>query len=174
MINKNTHKINNKSIQGFTMVELVVALSIFAVIMTISSSILINSIRMTRIVAHQARAMDNVSLSVEQMAREVRMGSNIRTHSVNNVITEGLNNSFYFRSYAGNTVSYSICGTRMCRNNMPITDESIILTGGFFMQTFSNRVTPRITVALRVTDRGGNLFGLIQTTISARLIHYKL
>lgn len=170
MTNQNNYKICNKNIQGFTLVELMVALSIFAVIMMISLSILLNSIRMTRVIAHQARAVDNISLAVEQMAREVRMGSSISG-------ANGRQNNFSFISYDGHLVTYSICGTRMCRNNRPITDETIMLTGGFYMQhmqTIGRRMTPRITVALRAADVRGNIFGIVQTTVSARLIHYKL
>ena len=154
-----------KFLSGFTLVELLVALGLFVIVMTISSSILISTIRMTHVVASQARAMDNISLALEQMAREIRMGSNISA-------IEG-SRGISFRSYDGSTAIYSFCARSICRNNLPITDGDILIRGSFFIQTFGGTKTPRITVTAQAEDTRGNVFGTVQTTVSARLIHYK-
>jgi len=200
-----------RKIKGFTLTELVVALGIFVVIITIAASVLLYSLRSLRHVAHQAGAMDNISLAMEQMAREVRMGANIApvnggvitrermtapvnggvitrermTAPVNGgVITrerrtavpngeEVLHEEFSFINHENNIITYSFCGTRMCRQGMPITMSNTIIRGGFLISNFDGEKTPRITITARAEDMRGNTLGLVQTTISARLIHYK-
>ncbi|MCK9187148.1 MAG: prepilin-type N-terminal cleavage/methylation domain-containing protein, partial [Candidatus Colwellbacteria bacterium] len=50
-----------KSEAGFTLMELVVALSVFAIIMTVAASILLHSLKTARFVANQAGAVDNIA-----------------------------------------------------------------------------------------------------------------
>jgi prepilin-type N-terminal cleavage/methylation domain-containing protein len=152
---------------GFTLMELTVALGIFAVVMVISAGILLNSLKTARYVANQARAVDNISLAMEQMVREIRTGSNI------SFLTDGFAKQVSFTNYEGENTTYSFCGTRMCRNGTPITTENTIITGGFIITDFGDTKTPRITVAAKATDTKGNVLGSIQTAVSARLINYK-
>jgi len=156
-------------IKGFTLAELIVALGIFAVIITVATSILLHSLRSLRYVAHQAGAMDNISLAVEQMAREIRMGSNIMPVDRE----EFLLDSFSFINHEDNIVNYSFCGTRICRNGQHITMSNIIISGGFLINDFDGDKTPRVTITARAENTEGNILGLVQTTVSARLIHYK-
>ncbi len=164
-----------KKIRGFTLVELVVALGLFAVIITIGASILLHSLRSLRHVAHQAGAMDNISLAIEQMAREVRMGSDITPADGGKYVLS----EFTFTNHEERRITYSFCGTRICRSDgtpitpTPITMSNIIIRGGFLISNDGGRKTPRITVTARAEDVNGNVLGLVQTTVSARLIHYK-
>ena len=172
-----------RKIKGFTLTELVVALGIFVVIITIAASVLLYSLRSLRHVAHQAGAMDNISLAMEQMAREVRMGANIApvnggviTRERRTAVPNGeevLHEEFSFINHENNIITYSFCGTRMCRQGMPITMSNTIIRGGFLISNFDGEKTPRITITARAEDMRGNTLGLVQTTISARLIHYK-
>ena len=161
-----------KKIRGFTLVELVVALGIFATVITVAASILLHSLRSLRHVAHQAGAMDNISLAMEQMAREVRMGANITPADGRG----SLLNSFSFINHEERLITYSFCETRICRSDgipTPITMSNVIIRGGFLISNFGGNKTPRITVTARAEDVNGNMLGLVQTTVSARLIHYK-
>lgn len=156
-----------KNSGGFTLMELTVALGIFAVVMVISAGILLNSLKTARYVANQARAVDNISLAMEQMVREIRTGSGILFSS------DGFTKQISFTNYEGEGITYSFCGARMCRNSLPITTENTIITGGFIVTDFGDTKTPRITVAAKATDTKGNVLGSIQTAVSARLIYYK-
>ena len=158
-----------KKIKGFTLVELVVALGIFAAIITIAASILLHSLRSLRYVAHQASAMDNISLAMEQMARELRMGTNISPADGGAILRD----RFSFRNYEGIIITYRFCETRICRQDMPITMSNTLIRGGFLISNDGGRKTPRITIVARAEDARGNILGLVQTTVSARLIHYK-
>jgi prepilin-type N-terminal cleavage/methylation domain-containing protein len=152
--------------RGFTLIELAVSLGVFAMVMGIAAAILLNSLRLTRFVATQARAMDNMSLAMERIVREIRTGSDIEE-------VEGLVNQITFTNYDGERVTYSFCGTGICRNAQPITLDSIIIKGGFFITDFQNTKTPRITISVRAIDEAGEYLGSLQTAVSARLIFYK-
>ena len=155
-----------KSEAGFTLMELVVALSVFAIIMTVAASILLHSLKTARFVANQAKAVDNIALAMEQMVREVRTGSSINP-------TNGLVQSFSFVNYEGEAVTYSFCGTRICRNGQPLTADNTMIEGGFYINDFGGDKTPRITVSASAEDVRGNPLGSVQTTVSARLVYYK-
>ena len=61
---------------GFTLLELVVALGIFIIITTIAVGGFVGALRTQRQVAALISANNNVSLVIEQMAREMRTGRN--------------------------------------------------------------------------------------------------
>ena len=65
-----------KSGAGFTLIELMVALGVFIIIATIATGGFVSALRSQRQVAALISANNNVSLALEQMAREIRTGRN--------------------------------------------------------------------------------------------------
>ncbi len=65
-----------KSGAGFTLIELMVALSVFIIVTTIAVGGFVSALRSQRQVAALISANNNVSLALEQMAREIRTGRN--------------------------------------------------------------------------------------------------
>lgn len=63
---------NNR--KGFTLVELLVAMGIFTIVISIATGGFISSLRTQRQVASLISAQSNASLVLEQMAREIRTG----------------------------------------------------------------------------------------------------
>lgn len=145
-----------------------VAMGVFSTVITVASSILLHSLKTARFVANQASATDNIALAMEQMVREVRTGY-VRKED----FSEGLSSGFSFINYEGQRTTYGFCGTQICRNDSPITSESVIIKGGFYITDFNRKKTPRITVAAKAADTRGNPLGSVQTTVSARLIFYQ-
>ncbi|MES3005216.1 MAG: prepilin-type N-terminal cleavage/methylation domain-containing protein [Patescibacteria group bacterium] len=72
MLQKKSLK-NNK---GFTLIEIMVAVSIFAVIMVISAGAIISIFDSNRKSQSLRTVMDNVSLTMESMVRNIRFGTN--------------------------------------------------------------------------------------------------
>lgn len=60
--------------KGFTLIELLVTVGLFAIIVTIATGGFTNAIRTQRQVSSLISAESNVSLALEQMARQVRTG----------------------------------------------------------------------------------------------------
>ena len=67
--------------KGFTMIELLVAMGLFVVVMGIASTVFVQSLRAQRSIVALMAANDNASLSLEQMMREIRTGSNFLTNN---------------------------------------------------------------------------------------------
>ena len=63
-------------LKGFTMIELLVAMSIFIIFTSIAAGGFINILRNQRVVLALMTANDNIGLTIEQMAREIRTGYN--------------------------------------------------------------------------------------------------
>ncbi len=61
-------------VRGFTMIELLVAISVFTVIITITSGIFIASLRSHRTSIALISANSDAQLTLEQMARMIRKG----------------------------------------------------------------------------------------------------
>ena len=60
--------------KGFTIVEMLVAIALFSIITAISAGGFTNALRTQRQVSALISAQSNVSLAMEQMAREIRTG----------------------------------------------------------------------------------------------------
>lgn len=61
---------------GFTVIELIVAMTVFVVLMSIAAGGFVHLLKNQRIVAALMTANDSASLTLEQMAREIRTGYN--------------------------------------------------------------------------------------------------
>lgn len=59
---------------GFTLVELLVAIALFSILVSIAAGGFVNALRTERQAAAMMAAQSNVSIALEQMAREIRTG----------------------------------------------------------------------------------------------------
>src|SRR3989338_2760975 len=77
MISKKNNKkiISPLSSSGFTLIEVLVATSLFVVIIGIAVGIFVNSLRSENTIVALMAANDNASATLEQMAREIRFSS---------------------------------------------------------------------------------------------------
>ena len=76
-INKIKYKSGSGS-KGFTLVEVMVAMSIFITIVTIGMTAVLNAISQHRATENIRTVMDNLNFVMEDMARNIRIGTNIR------------------------------------------------------------------------------------------------
>ena len=75
---------------GFTLIELLVAIALFSIVVTIASSGFVNALRTQRQVASLISTESNVTLVLEQIAREVRTGYLFcHDYNVNNTDANG-------------------------------------------------------------------------------------
>lgn len=63
---------NNR--KGFTIIELLVAMTVFLIVVAITSGIFIRTIRTQRIITNMSTSLNNATLALEQIAREARTG----------------------------------------------------------------------------------------------------
>jgi len=87
-----------KYIFGFTLIEVMVSVSIFTVIMTVGLGALVKMTNSYNISRDQKTVADNLSFMMESMMREIRLGSNYYSGS-------GAGTTFIGESYDGTTSS---------------------------------------------------------------------
>jgi len=162
-----------KSSFGFTLVELLVAITIFGVVMIMISGILINAIREQRIVLAKQAIGDNALYTMESVIKELRMAKLITT-------TAGNGNNLTFGNSAGDSITYSLSNGQIMRNdatlatgNQPVSSNEITISGlNFSVNNWDSTHAPRITIFMRAqeaTSSSSQTSLEIQTTVSPRL-----
>jgi prepilin-type N-terminal cleavage/methylation domain-containing protein len=81
-------KMNKGLMSGFTLIEMMVATSIFMMIMLVSMGSLIITLGAARDARALRFAMDNVNFAMESMTRSIRMGTNYTCFEANDSITD--------------------------------------------------------------------------------------
>lgn len=103
---RHRHKIVQKSGErGFTLVEMIVAVGLFAVVMIISISTLLSLINANRKAQALQSVMNNLNVTLDGMVRAMRQGSNFRCGSVNFAnpnCTSIAGTVIFFERYGGN------------------------------------------------------------------------
>jgi len=61
-------------VEGFTLVELLVAMSVFIIVLTLAVAVFVNALRSQRFLTKLMAVNNNAGLVLEQMAREMRTG----------------------------------------------------------------------------------------------------
>ncbi len=108
---------------GFTLVELMVAVSLFAVIMTLSMGSILSVFDANRKSQTLRTVMDNLNFTMEAMTRNIRFGSTYHCDSTVGDITVprdcGNNSpatSLVFKASDGTRVIYKLSGGRIARS----------------------------------------------------------
>lgn len=156
---------------GFTLVEFLVAAALFLVVVTVASGGFIQALRTQRNLVALMAVNDNASLSLEQMAREMRTGFGFSAADNGGRID--------FTNAAGIPVVYELDSEGgVVRNSQKITADNVRVKNlKFILRDCPPRVLPlscprRITVSLNAVSEKYDLENFavnLQTTVSARL-----
>jgi prepilin-type N-terminal cleavage/methylation domain-containing protein len=158
--------------KGFTMVELLVAMGIFLIVVTVSSVIFVNSLKSQRLLTALMAVNDNAVLSLEQMTREIRTGTNFSGSDSELIFVNAKGESAVYRlDAAKNVLEKGVNGvfSAITADNVEVKTFRAILRG----HNPGDGEPPRITVSLRVSGKLKDLREIItnlQTTVSARNI----
>lgn len=162
-------KKNNES--GLTMIELIVAIGIFGLVISIVVGIFILAVVNQRRIVTVRNVNDNVRFTIEVMSREIRTGKNFSSGvgqlsfvnaNEENILYRLANGIIEKSSDAGN-IYLSMTGPEVT-----ITYLNFYLSG----QTALDGLQPRVTVAIGADSKIGNQSTSlkIQTTVGSRLI----
>lgn len=171
---------------GFTLVELIVAVGLFLIVVAIATGGFVNALRAQRQSAALTLANSNVSLVVEQIAREIRTGGNFTCPpgrgSGGSIMTCA--GGLAFVNSAGDDVSYctddaggitrslnQICsgGERITSDDVNVDYFSVRLAGGASGNLLPQRLTVSLGISPRQAEISGNVMNL-ETTVSVRYL----
>lgn len=110
---------------GYTLVELVVAVGLFALIMTLVSGAYIVMINLTERAQGTATGIDNLSFTLETMTRTIRTGSNYSCGSGGDCMGGA---TFSVLRPNGTAVSYALSNGVITQNAVPLTDPSVTVS----------------------------------------------
>jgi len=156
--------------KGFTLIELLVAMTLFVVFISIASGVFVRVLRSQRIIASLITVNDNASLTIEQMAREIRVG----TH-----FSAPMPTRLDFINARNQSVSYRLNSESLERKSdteefQPITSGNVRIERLNFIVSGTgagDKKQPQITIVFSVGSSYQPLEGFltnIQTTISPR------
>lgn len=162
-----------KNKDGFTMVEMLVALSVFMIVVSIASGAFIKSLRTQRAAVSFIAANSNASMAMEQMSRELRTGSNFSPGGGEiNFINARSENTTYRWNSSDESLERSADGI----NFKKIIADNVKVKNAYFNVFSGSPPDPypsRITIVMQVAGIGGLLVDAtvnLQTTISARVL----
>ncbi len=179
------HRIN----RGFTLIELMVAVSVFTMIMVISMGSILTVIDANRKSQSLRSVMDNLNYTLESMTRTIRFGTQYHCDVLQGIVGTPRNcsapgaSSMSVRSSLGTTVEYKLEGTRIRRTtggtSQYLTGTDVTITSFMFIvsgaPSYSNGADLNQPMAIIVI--GGYVGSkptskstfMIQTTVSQRL-----
>jgi prepilin-type N-terminal cleavage/methylation domain-containing protein len=155
---------------GFTLVELLVAITLFAIAISVAVGGFVRALRTQRQLISLIAANSNVSLAMEQMAREMRTGKNFNCTNGARYCDELL-----FTDADGETVEYGLSDegvlTRKVndgvREHFTAEQVRVAYLHFFVPDTLPQRVTISLGVGVRDQELEGNVTNL-ETTVSSR------
>lgn len=157
--------------KGFTLVELLVSVGLFGIVVATATGIFTSALRGQRALVALMAANDNVELTLEQAAREVRTGFSFVAPS---------SGRLEFTNARGEAVAYEFdaLGKRVVREvdgvALPITGRNVSVERLRFLldpQLSSPTNSPRITIVIQVTPTLKAVEGIatnLQVTITPR------
>jgi len=167
--NKKNHNYNKEN--GFTMIELIVAIGIFGLVVGMTVNIFLLALASQRRIIALRNVVDNIRFTTELMSREIRTGKNFSSAGSSLLFTNAKGEAVIYRltsnvieKSSDGGISYSaVSGTEVIVNYL-----NFYLMG----QVAGDSLEPRITVTIGATGNVGkqNANLRIQTTISERLL----
>ena len=174
--------------KGFTLVELMVAVSIFIVIMTVSTGSIIGVFDANRKSRSLKTVINNLNLAVESMSREIRFGKDYHCGSSGNLINPQNCSSgdtfLSFLSKDGDRITYRLDSSTIEKRVgsvgsdwIAITAPEIIITNlAFFVlgtDPYPDTLQPKVIIGIKgyagATSKGQSEFAL-QTLVSQRAL----
>ncbi len=156
-----------RKLRGYTMAELLVAIGVFAIVVSIAVGGFARALRTHRQAAALMAANNNISFAIEQMAREIRTGFDFNL--IGTALSfDNANNEYVIYDFASNGITRGGASP-----TTKITDENVIVEYLHFTLMNVLNYPPRIIINVGVRPNAeGVSAGLIhlQTTVSSRNI----
>ena len=155
---------------GFTIVELMVAMSLFLIVLAVATGTFVETIQAQRTITSLMAANDNATQAIEQIAREIRTGAGFTTDG----------SILRFTNYNRDAISYKRVGNSVGRcvtncfgdiNFKLLTTPEVEVTRLKFILSGQeeDNLAARVTMSLSIL--GPKDIGVdLQTTVSSRIL----
>lgn len=160
-----------EGVRGFTLIEMMVSVSLFIIVMMILTDLFLGFLIASRKAQSQKFVYDNIYSSIEIIMRHIRSGSDYSCAG-------GSCTSFSFTDVDGAPVTYRVTGGRIERSMSggaydAITAANVNIDNMRFY-TFGDNVTTQPRVVIIIAGESGTGFASstfnVQTTISQALL----
>ena len=171
---------------GFTLVEMLIAVGLFATVTSMSIGAILSIFDANRRAVSMQSVMDNLNFSIAEMARTVRFGSNYHCDNGTGTVTNTADcpggNARLAVNYNGNTIIYRLNGTVLETSTnggtsyVPITSPDMVVQYlRFYVSGSTVGDTTQAYVVVVIKGYVGNKLTAqsqfsIQTTMSRRAI----
>lgn len=150
-----------KNKRGYTLIELIIAVGLFALIMMLASGAYLVMISVNRQVQGIATGINNLSFALETMTRTIRTGTGYGCPSPGTDCSGGT--IFSVTNAIGNTVEYSLSGgvVTQTTSGVPValTDPLVNVSSLAFYAfgtSNSDNLQPRVTIVISGTISSGS------------------
>ncbi|MBC8464839.1 MAG: prepilin-type N-terminal cleavage/methylation domain-containing protein [Parcubacteria group bacterium] len=163
--------------KGFTLIEMIVSVAIFATVVLIAVGALLSIIAVNRKANELRVVMENLNFAIESIARGVRTGTDYGCTVVSGNCNDG--NQLYFIDQTSNNVRYTLTDGLITRqvgggDTVPVTSSEIVIEDIHFWVRgvgTGDMMQPRVLMTVQgmsgVEGKNETRFSL-QTTISQR------
>ena len=156
--------------RGFTMVEVIIGMFLFITVISASTTVFINAMRTQRAIVALLAVQSNISLAIEQIAREVRTGENFSLDSEGLAFTNAKDQKVIYRKN-GDFIEKVVDGAagRMTADNVVVGKLKFILKGNLP----TDGRPPQVTILMSFSPKNSIMKDVtadIQTTISSRVL----
>jgi len=153
-----------KNNQGYTLIELIVAVGLFTIVMTLTSGVYLLMISLNQKAQGIATGIDNLNFALETMTRNIRTGTKYSCdpdpYTIIDCPGPDGGTSFTFNSTVSNaSITYTIGNGAITANGVPLTDPSVnIETLKFYLNgsTVGDAVQPNVTITVSGTVQTGH------------------
>lgn len=181
MNNTNQHNFKHT---GFTLIEVMVAVSVFAIILTVGIGSLLTINNAYRKSQTERVVIDNLSFTLESMAREIRTGNN---YNCGGVCDSSGSSTIKFINSDGDTITYTFdfnggqgrivsSDPTLPGGQLALTDPSVVIIDDmkFFVvgESTDDTIQPYVIITITGTATASNQQSqfTLQTSVSQRLI----
>lgn len=160
---------------GFTLIEVMVSVSVFAIILTVGIGSLLTINNAYRKSQTERVVIDNLNFALESMSRELRTGHD---YNCGGVCDPNGNSTIKFINSDGNTVMYNFDLNggqgRITKDGTGLTDPSFVVIDDlkFFVLGGDQTVQPYVIITLSATTTAANQQShfTLETSVSQRLL----
>lgn len=122
---------NKKGTGGYTLIELIIAVGLFALVMTLASGAYLLMISISRQTQGVSTGIDNLAFAAETMTRTIRTGTEYSCGGGGGDCSGG-GSSLSVRSPSGALITYTLSGGAITQNGSRLTDPSVTITSLMF------------------------------------------